>query len=162
MDAFPTFDQSTPVLDAFQALAQHDLGAFIYKAPGAEYLVRADRLATHLFGKDKEIPWLRKTTVLPLGRVLSAGGKWGLRVQSAPLEPTTDPSPFQSLDQDLVFQVVGAEGGRLGWFLNHETVLEPATRRVFFKCENGHRNPDPDHGTCYSCPAKIVGPVTDT
>jgi hypothetical protein len=34
---------------------------------------------------------------------------------------------------------------------------ETATKKTAFLCLNGHRNPDPDHGRCYSCPGKIVG-----
>lgn len=29
-------------------------------------------------------------------------------------------------------------------------------QKAVFICPNGHKNPDPDHGTCYNCPGPIV------
>lgn len=59
-----------------------------------------------------------------------------------------------NLGQDIPF-LVRNPLRNLGW------LLQPGLARIVtqlpkYICENNHVNPDPDHGTCYSCPGKIV------
>lgn len=57
---------------------------------------------------------------------------------------------------DAVFLVLDDSRQPVGWFLNHEDVLQGLlTRPPVFVCTNGHENPDPDEGRCYYCPAPI-------
>jgi hypothetical protein len=61
---------------------------------------------------------------------------------------------------ETVFQIIEPDGS-VGWYLNHETVRDAATKKTVFICTNGHRNPDSDHGTCYSCPFPIIRTETE-
>ena len=56
---------------------------------------------------------------------------------------------------DAVFRVTDGELD-LGWYLNHESILNTATGRIVWICSKNHENPDPDHGTCNFCPFPIV------
>lgn len=57
---------------------------------------------------------------------------------------------------DAVFLVLDDSRQPVGWFLNHESVMAILqTAPPVFICKNGHRNPDPDNGRCYYCPAPI-------
>jgi hypothetical protein len=61
--------------------------------------------------------------------------------------------------EETVFEI-REDDRHIGWYLNHETVLDATTKKTVFVCANGHPNPDSDHGTCYSCPFPIV--MTDS
>lgn len=76
-----------------------------------------------------------------------------------PLNPVPIPvdSSESQLDTqpDAVFSVVD-KGKQVGWYFNKEFIRATATKRTVFICTRSHPNPDPDRGSCYKCPAKIV------
>jgi hypothetical protein len=41
------------------------------------------------------------------------------------------------------------------WLVNKTAAIQAHTTRIKYRCKRKHDNPDPDYGTCYSCPAAI-------
>ena len=149
-----------PLLAIYKKLAALERGAFIYRTGESNYFVEAHRLAADLFRNGPKAVGAkeaRNRAALSLEQALDRARDRALLIEiPVPVEVTMDTAPLQQRG-DAVFSVV-ENGAPLGWFLNHETLLDPATKRVVFLCENGHENRDQDHGVCYTCPGRITGP----
>ncbi len=151
---------STPYHEVQRLTSERQQGGFVVTDHGRpRWYVKAAPLAEVLVSKAAGMAGgLERVSILPVGEVLELS----VSQSAAPMLPVdtavdmgADPSPLQNQD-DAVF-LVTRKGKPVGFFLNHETLRETLTHRVWFLCTNHHRNPDPDHGTCYHCPFPIVG-----
>jgi hypothetical protein len=157
-DRLPRVDIATTFMEVYSQLNRSGCSGFILSAQGQiQGYVKADELAQKVVEQaNGDAQTLRKYSSEPIGEVISEFG--------APLVPVVaaGTGATESVLQetgDTVFRVAESDGS-IGWYLNHEGVRDPATRKTVFICANGHRNPDSDHGTCYRCPFPIIG--TDT
>lgn len=132
-------------------------GGFVLGQPGdkAKY-VRADRFAKAVQGAvGNNLQEWERFSATPVGDLINRFPSVDILVDvdENRVETSVEESPLQNRS-DRVFAVV-EEGRFVGWYLNHETVHDASTSRTVFVCSRGHSNPDPDHGTCYSCPSPI-------
>ena len=154
----PSFDVSTPILDVYQKLAEAKRGGFILNDGEKQVFVKAGDLATKtMIGSPPAVRKMVAELQQTIGDLCKTPG---LGPAIIPLEEDSvkiedDPTPLQNVPEDKVYAVTSGDAS-VGYFLNHESVADPATKRLYFVCGNNHRNSDPDHGYCYSCPAKIV------
>lgn len=64
-------------------------------------------------------------------------------------------APFRQMVPAIA--VVREYGKIVGFqFSDRNAIAELKTPPPKFICEGGHENPDPDHGSCYRCPRKII------
>jgi len=144
--------------DVYHTLSQAKRGGgFVIRQPGhKDNYVRADRLAKAVQGAvGNNLREWERFSAAPVGELISRFPTADILVDvdQNRVETSAEEAPLQNRS-DRVFAVV--EGGRfVGWYLNHETVHDASTSRTVFVCSRGHSNPDPDHGTCYSCPSPI-------
>jgi hypothetical protein len=152
----PSFDGSTPVLDVYKRLAEAKRGGFILKEGKEQLFVKAGDLAEEtMIDSPSDV---RNVVADTIGNLCKRAGVGGaiIRVESDPVPDGSDPTLLQREHDDKVYAVI--RGGRsIGYFLNHESLLNPATKPPRYVCANGHKNRDPDHGYCYQCPEEIVG-----
>lgn len=90
----------------------------------------------------------------PIKQIISDVSSMFVPVDETWIDVYTAEGPLQDQDH-RVFDVREA-GESIGWYLNHEGVRDTTTEKPIFVCENGHENPDTDHGTCYSCSASFT------
>ena len=144
--------------EVYHALSQANRGgAFVIRQPGhKEKYVRADKLAKAVEGAvGRNLQEWERFSASPVGELIS-------RFPSANILVDVDENRVETSAEELGLQnrsdrvfAVAEEGRFVGWYLNHETVHDASTSRTVFVCSRGHSNPDPDHGTCYSCPSPI-------
>jgi hypothetical protein len=91
----------------------------------------------------------------PLGHVLSY-----LPQGSTPIE-TTVLQPGAAAPKDDSFKIYQVGSDAKGWYFTDQGRLVQAMKRVVYVCANGHKNNDPDGGTCYSCPFPVHAEVED-
>lgn len=73
-----------------------------------------------------------------------------------PIETTSAAAWSDSLlggQADRVYYI--SDGQPKGFVFNREFLRATATRKIVYRCQNGHENSDPDHGTCYFCPMPV-------
>jgi len=153
----PTFDAGTPVLDVYRALADAHRSGFVMKDGDRRLFVNGGILVDEAIESSADL--MRLATIGGEG-IGALCRRVGLRSAVIPVELEAiaagiDISPLQNTAEDRVY-LVSDSSTLIGYFINHETLLDPATKRIQFICENDHSNPDPDHGTCYQCPGRIV------
>lgn len=152
--SLPEFGSTTTVFDAYRRLGQEGRAAFYYRDDDHEYVIKAQDLLSQLYeGQDTASVRIRSSW--PLSKALEIT-KPGVRV-SVDRIPITEgrqpPVTIQPKDERAFVLMEGAR--RLGW-VTTLNLFDPATKRLVYICARNHENPDPDHGTCYRCPAKIV------
>ena len=155
----PSFGVSTPILDVYRKLAEAKRGGFILNDGEKQLFVKAGDLATKtMLGSPPAVRRMVAELQETIGDLCNTPGLGAaiIPLETASVKVEDDPTPLQDEVEDKVYAVTSIDGS-VGYFLNHEAVADPATKRLYFVCTNNHRNPDPDHGYCYSCPAKIVG-----
>jgi hypothetical protein len=154
-----SIDSNQRLSDVYRQLSQAPLtGSFILREPGrSEIYVKAPALAhaiSTVVGEDFS-KW-EMFCSMPLGEVIARVPTTGVFVDidNRQVEANSEEENLRRVP-DRVFTV--AQRGRIvGWYLNHESALNVSTKRTVFICARGHRNKDPDTGTCYTCPAPIV------
>ncbi|MDX2169453.1 MAG: hypothetical protein SF182_20460 [Deltaproteobacteria bacterium] len=156
LDAIPDVTSGTSVGDALRTLAERNVdGALLVERGAAIGLVKGSDLAEAIRAARAGVE-IDDWSVLkrPVPDVLRAAGKVLVPVLPVPQDATAD--TLNRIGDEIVFQVT-LEGQRVGWFLNHESLLAGVfTPPPVYKCSNGHENKDPDHGFCSFCPAKLV------
>jgi len=152
-------DSNQRLSDVYRQLSEAPLtGSFILRESGrGEKYVKAPALATAIasFVGNDVSKW-ETFSEMPLAEIITRVPTTGVFVDIDPrsVEASSEEEGLRNM-ADRVFPV--AQHGKLiGWYLNHESVLNVTTSRTVFICSRGHRNPDPDTGTCYTCPAPIV------
>ena len=157
-ERLPRLDTATTFREVYSQLNRSGCSGFILSAKGeVEGYVKASELAEQVVQKaNGDAQTLRTYSNEPIGKIVSEFKTMLVPVQLAATDATE--SVLQNTG-DTVFRIFETDG-TAGWYLNHEGVLATATKKTVFICTNGHRNPDPDHGTCYRCPFPIIR--TDT
>jgi hypothetical protein len=156
LGSIPLIEEDTPLRKVYATLYGKGVSRFIvvekrghprFYVQGAEL---ARILAAHAEGKVQE--W-ESIASAPVGRLSASLGRpcAVMPVLDAPLDARS-PEPSQSEQREGV-AAVESFGVRIGWLLT--SALEASTEKTVFVCKNGHRNPDPDNGTCCICPAVI-------
>ena len=158
-DRLPRIDSSTSFMETYSVLNRTGASGFLLNDKGqVRGYVKAHDLAQMIVQQaNGDAQKLRESSAEQIGQIISTAG-WAL----VPVTPLPAGATEQTLHAagETVFQVTDPDGN-VGWYLNHETVRDAATKKTFFICANGHRNPDSDHGTCYSCPFPIIGTQTE-
>lgn len=159
-EKLPRIDTGTIFKEAYAQLDRSGSSGFLLVDKGnLRGWVKADRLAQAIVKEaDGNAQRLRELSAEQIGKVVERlAPKVLVTVTDAP--PGATEAMLEQADE-TVFRISEADG-TTGWYLNHETVRDAATKRTVFVCQVGHRNPDSDHGTCYSCPFPIVGTITE-
>ena len=152
------FDASTPVLDVYRELGEKRRGGFILRDADQERFVNAEELAQRsIIEPTKDFEEIVSETSETIGQLCESPAVISAitDIEPYPIEADADAAVLQAQIDDKVY-MVSSGVDPTGYFFNHEAVLDPATKRVLYVCEYNHRNPDPDHGTCYRCPGRIV------
>ena len=154
----PAIEARTPTHEAFAALSKRGAGGFLVTQNGVPaYFVPARRFAETLQSEAAKESWatlLDRAVQEHLGRLRHAG--IAVPVQPTPVDVSADPGTLEARVES-VYRVLEA-GQATGWYINREVLTQTVyTPPPTFVCGNGHPNPDPDRGTCGSCPAPIVG-----
>ena len=145
------------ITKVFQSLQEANAGGLIIEAAGklgAHYVdgkALADAIVslTNARGAD----WLRSQSISniihepEIGKAIVKVDESALRgdetlvgLQHGPISPVRE------------------ENRTIGWYFSDEQLIKSfKTNPPKFLCKNNHENPDPDHGTCYQCPAEIIG-----
>jgi len=167
LEDLPQFDGRTVFRKVFSELNRRGRSGFVVaSANGVTRYVKGMELAeaaVKLAGSkhDQFLPnaradALRQVSDTAVGQVLDM--EWAkssvLVIPATPVDSSADAAPLQNA-ADAVFAIVQLQRP-VGWFLNHEVVMQTSTGKPVFVCENGHDNPDSDHGSCYYCPGDIV------
>jgi len=164
-ERIPIIDASSSFLQVYQQLSASGHGGFLMdKGNRADAYVKAYDLADAVLQEVQHNPEkITDITSKPIGEVIAAlpgtAANFLVSVDPVAVDVDYDEHVLQN-QKDKVFRVI-ASGRTDGWFLNHERLHGTLTRRTIFLCEAGHRNPDPDHGTCYSCPSPIVKTIVE-
>jgi hypothetical protein len=158
-ERLPQMDAATIFREVYSQLNRSGCSGFLVSAQGeVQGYVKADELAKKVVEQASGIPQtLRVYCSQPVGEVITE-----FAMPLVPVLPAATGATESVLQEtgDTVFRIAEANV-TVGWYLNHEGVREAATKKTVFICTNNHRNPDPDHGTCYRCPFPIVGTDTD-
>jgi hypothetical protein len=159
LEKLPRIDTGTLFKDAYSQLSRSGCSGFLLTDKGeVQGYVKADDLAAAVVTRARgDGQKLREYSAAQIGSLINNFALTLVPVIAAPAG-ATEPDLYAA--DETVFRITEADGST-GWYLNHETVRDAATRRTVFICTNGHRNPDSDHGTCYSCPFPIVSTETE-
>jgi hypothetical protein len=157
-EKLPRIDAGTTFKDTYSQLNRSGTSAFLLSDGGkVRGYVKGDELAAVVVQRaGGNAQQLREYSAKQIGEVITQF--------ATPLVPVV-PAPVGATEGQLhaiaetVFEI-REDDIQIGWYLNHETVLDATTKKTVFICTNGHVNPDSDHGTCYSCPFPIV--MTDS
>jgi hypothetical protein len=160
-------DSFTPLREVYAQLSSKDQsgGFFLTEAGRTRSYIKAGYLADEIVKDAKENPdRMRSLSDTPIGQIISnrtrtAQPDWAVPINPDPVDVSNDETSLRS-QSPTVFAVIES-GTRTGWYLNHESVRDTVTQRTWFICKKGHRNPDPDHGTCYRCPFPIESTQTE-
>lgn len=158
MEKLPRIDAGTTFKDTYSQLNRSGCSGFLLSDTGqVRGYCKGDELASVVVKEaNGNAQKLREYSAEQIGKVITRMGAYLVPVVLAPAG-ATDLELHSA--EETVFEVV-EDDRSIGWYLNHETVLDATTKKTVFICTNGHANPDSDHGTCYSCPFPIV--MTDT
>jgi hypothetical protein len=154
-EALPSVDPLLSVAEAFQRLARTGRSGFSIGMAGQRYFVKGNELLERLLvDADREqVPRLMSQ---PLWELIQQPSAASTRVPVEMIGPGDELGPLMQRDQSARALLVRDDRHQLGWLFNKHSLLNPATKRPNYICGRGHSNTDPDHGTCYQCPAKIV------
>lgn len=161
LTGIPQIEASTPFHEVYAQLSNSKRGGFILTEGGwPKNYVKAYKLAENIVNKNKNnVEEMKKISNIPIGQLLSMNrelsGEVIVPIGRDSVDISSEETTLQN-QSDTVFRV-SESGEFIGWYLNHETVLNTHTEKTVFFCEKGHENTDPDHGTCYRCPFPIVG-----
>jgi hypothetical protein len=157
-ERLPQIDAETTFMEVYLHLNRSGCSGFILTDRGEPRgYVKADELAARVVARASgDAHELREYSSKSIGEIISI-----FSLPLVPIRPAVRGASESDLYQaeETVFRIAGADGST-GWYLNHETVRDAATKRTVFICSNGHQNTDSDHGTCYRCPFPIVSTVT--
>jgi hypothetical protein len=153
----PEIEVTVPVREVFARISKETGNGFVLTQSGRPY--------RYVVGKSLVSSFLQRTQPQEdrtdvIGRFAeSRAGSWisSPDILSFPIETAErTKTTLEQLENrpDMVFEIVDA-GTPLGFYLNHENVLNAATGRIVWVCKQGHDNADPDHGTCAVCPFPI-------
>lgn len=155
----PQVESTARFLDVCAALWQQNAGGFILAEAGAPHsFVNANDLAAKVIQNSDHNPdLLNRYCSMPVGQLLS------IVTQTSPAtvlpvahEPVSVHSEETRLDASPqgVFSITD-RNLQIGWYINNDEIRVAVVKRTVYVCANGHKNPDPDHGSCYQCPAPI-------
>jgi hypothetical protein len=154
----PQIRDTTALPAVFHQLSERGAGGFILLQAGRpRYYVRADVLAKRVLARATEGGW----GWIDRGTILDLVEDPRISLETVPVledgvQFDTD-SGVVSRGTAAILPVMQA-GQQAGWFFSQEMLVKTiGTKPPRFMCRNGHANPDPDHGTCYKCPAAITG-----
>ena len=159
----PAIDGLTPLNEVYAQLSTGGHGGFILLERGKpQHYVRATPFAADVINRAKgNAVLLRELSTAPMAQLVAKGiGAAGLVPIDVTAVDVEADAEILRRQPERVFDIVES-GLSIGWFMNHETVRETTTRKTWWICKNNHRNSDPDHGTCYFCPAGFVRTETD-
>jgi hypothetical protein len=154
----PSFPGGTPFREVYQGLERSGTGGFLLVQGDlpASY-VRAYPLAEKAIAEAKgDVEKLQRLCQQPIQEVVTEFSRQApvVPVHTDSVDVKDEEGPLQQrVDTAFLVKEVGRP---IGWYLNHESVLEAQTERAIFICRRGHRNTDPDSGSCWKCPAPIV------
>ena len=156
LEELPTLDAETPIADAFRIInASHKRGFLLADEDSLSFVDAAVLAENSVMNPDAGIQ--SGSTDVRLGplcrREVNRQAVVGLdtRIVDAEAEEATVTS---ALDKGVA--LVQIDANRVGLLFKEKGVLELGTRRIYFICENRHRNLDPGQGTCGHCPGRIV------
>jgi hypothetical protein len=158
-EKLPRIDSSTPFKDVYSQLDRSGSSGFLLTNRGEiQAYIKAHQLAATIVQQAQSDADLQRTySTESIGNLIDRFP--GSRVPVAPVPPGADEAALHQAGE-TVFEI-SEDDRAIGWYLNHETVRDTATKKTVFICQVGHRNPDSDHGTCYSCPFPIVSTATE-
>jgi hypothetical protein len=158
-DKLPRIDSGTSFMETYSQLTRSGSSGFLLFDKGMlQGYVKGHALAHLVVQQANGDPQsLRQYSAEQIGAVISKVGS-----SLVPVSPTPAGATEKALEAmgETVFRVIEPDGSS-GWYLNHETIRDAATKKTVFICSKGHRNPDSDHGTCYTCPFPIVRTETE-
>lgn len=153
-EKLPRIDAGTTFKDTYSQLNRTGGSGFVLSDMGSiRGYVKGDQLAAAVVQKaNGDAQQLREYSAKQIGEVITQ-----FATPLVPVAPVPDGATEGQLHavDETVFEI-REDDRHIGWYLNHETVLDATTKKTVFLCTNGHQNPDSDHGTCYSCPFPIV------
>jgi CBS domain-containing protein len=165
-----TAEGSTPLYKVYQLLDARDTGGLVLTEDGrpTQYVktsLLASEVVKHamvgiegvgVVSDDDIVERMRQLSDSHISDVIEVIGAHDtvVPIDSQPVHSQTNPSSLKE-QPDRVFRVMDGDV-LVGWYLNRKTVAETVTRKVWFVCRNGHKNADPDHGTCYRCPFPVI------
>lgn len=161
MDKLPHIEGNTSFQQVYAQLSRRGFGGFILSQNGelVNY-VKGPVLATEVVRRaNGDAQVLRRYSDETIANVIAEISTPSVLVPILSPQPGATEAQLRN-HSDAVFRIVGPDGS-VGWYLNHEDVRTTATTKTVFICKNGHRNSDPDHGTCYSCPFPITRTETE-
>lgn len=153
----PRIEGSTPFRKVYTQLYGGGCGGFLLTEEGRVtgyvkgYELAQDAITSARGDADR----LREITGMPIRRAVIElnQAKSLIPVPTVTIDWTSEEGQLRG-QPETVFNVTAAND-TIGWYLNHETVRETATKKTIFLCTRGHKNTDPDHGTCSYCPALL-------
>jgi len=113
--------------------------------------VQLDELVNNLVKQGRAYDLLEA----PVGHVLSYLPQGSTPIETTVLEPSAPPP------NDHSFKIYQVGSGPKGWYFTEQNQLSLAMKKLVYVCANGHRNDDPDGGTCYYCPLAVHAEVID-
>jgi len=153
-DKLPRIDAGTNFKDAYSQLNRSGGSGFVLSAMGeVRGYVKGDQFAAAVVTQaNGDAQQLREYSTKQIGELITQ-----FAVDLVPVVPAPDGATEAQLHavKETVFEV-REDDLHIGWYLNHETVLDATTKKTVFVCTKGHENPDSDRGTCYSCPFPII------
>lgn len=158
-ERLPRIDIKTTFEGVYSQLNRTGCSGFLLSAQGeVKGYVKADELAEKVIQQAQgDLQLLRTYSQQSIGELVVEFASAVVPVRGAPGGSAA--AVFNSAEA-AVFSIAEDEG-TAGWYINPELIREAATKKTIFLCQNGHRNPDSDHGTCYSCPFPIIGTTTE-
>jgi hypothetical protein len=159
-DALPEIEDGLSPRDVFKVLEAHPSGGFVLTNDGvAQCYVKAAELAGALqrLSADSSSIWDS-----PMSIVVERVRETDPIVPVDPLQVSADEEESRLTAQPPKAFRVADSSGRIGWFLNHESLRVTQTRRVRFVCDGKekHKTYDPDHGDCPKCRGRLSIEIT--
>lgn len=149
---------TTFIPEVFRQLSQREAGGFVVLRAGRpRHYLKARDLAGVVAARASQKGWasVASETLLDLMQSPQVSLEM-VMVAGEYVSPETDTVSVDVAAEAVI--PVGELSRQAGWFFTQEVLKRTvATRPPQFVCKNGHKNPDPDKGTCYYCPAPIVG-----
>ena len=158
-EKLPRIDASTTFKDTYSQLSRSGGSGFVLSDMGeVRGYVKGDQLAAAVVRKaNGDAQQLRDYSAKHIGDVITQFAFPLVPVLPVPQGATEE--QLHKVVKETVYEI-REDDRHIGWYLNHETVLDATTKKTVFVCTKGHPNPDSDHGTCYKCPFPIV--MTDS
>lgn len=157
VEQLPHIEAMMVFSEVYKKLSNKHVSGFLLVQSGMTtcYVKGAELAQTVIELANDDSTLLKQYCSTPLGSLLAIIGP----IPVSPIVPLIpDPIAVDSneglLDEqsEAIFYVVD-KGKQIGWYLNKDSTV---TKRTVFICSRSHDNYDPDGGSCYKCPAKIV------